>query len=756
MKKTGKSHAAALLAVALVALTLGTAPAGAQQTAAGAAPIKRQATAVRLDTLPVFDGNVLGDPAWAAVQATEGFTQIIPYEGAEASERTDVRIAYTADTLYIGVICYDREASAITIMEGRRDSDLNTTDSFRVLLDTYNDRQNGFIFGTSPAGQEYDGQLASEGAGSGRGVGIVGVGQQAGSGGGFNLNWDGAWEVKTQVSEIGWSAEFAIPFRTLRYPSGDVQTWGINFQRDIRRRREVAFWSPLPRQFNLYRVSLAGQLTGMRVPPQRNLKVTPYVLGQGSHRTAERLNKGRGDVGGDLKYSITPSMTLDATYNTDFAQVEVDDEQVNLDRFALFYPEKRPFFLENAGLFSIGQAGQTEAFFSRRIGISPGGSPVSIVGGARLQGNMSGTNIGVLNMQTESADTTQPANNFLVARVRRDFPARRSNVGMMFANRQGTGKFAGDDNWQRTVATDGRVGIGQKGTISGYAISLFTPQVTEKEYAYSGTAAYDTQAVRMSLAYTEVTPSFAPQVGFVQRAGFRRVNASVFTTFRPDPKNRFKFLELRPHASHFTFWDYNTGLTQSQYTHIDNHWDFTTNDEIHSGMNITSERVTRPFEIFPGVIVPNGLYDHSEAQFAFWTSDGRPVSLRLDFVKGGYFGGKRQQYGPSVNIRGGDKLTSAISLSRNDIDLPVGAFVTNVVRTRLSYSFTPRLFLQALLQYNDRADLWSSNLRFAVLSQANTGLFVVYNDVQGLDDFVPRGSGRSLTIKYSRMFDLLN
>ena len=289
-----------------------------------------------------------------------------------------MRIGFTTDTLYIAVVCYDRTPSAIIASEARRDAPLDDSDSVRIILDTFHDQQNGFVFGTNPNALEYDGQVTNEGQGGS----IVLGGAQAGSGGGFNLNWDASWTVRTSVTDIGWSAEFAIPFRTLRYPAGDAQPWGINVQRTIRRRNEVAYWSPLPRQFTLFRLSQAGTVTGLTIPGQRNLKLTPYALGRSAHagRTSG-ASTSSGDVGGDLKYSLTPSMTLDATVNTDFAQVEVDEFQINLDRFNLFYPEKRPFFLENAGLFAVGSPAEVELFFSRRIGIGDDGEVIPIVGG---------------------------------------------------------------------------------------------------------------------------------------------------------------------------------------------------------------------------------------------------------------------------------------------------------------------------------------------------------------------------------------
>ena len=270
-------------------------------------------TAVRLDEAPVIDGEVLADPAWQSVAAATGFWQTTPDEGQPASERTEVRIAFDAETLYVGVVCYDLEPDKIIATDSRRDASLSETDSFQIILDTFLDRQNGFVFGTNPAGIEYDGQVTGEGSG---GFGT--------SGGEFNRNWDAAWEVEAQVSAIGWSAEMAIPFRTLRFGKGDVQTWGLNLQRNLRRRNETSFWAPLPRQFDLFRLSLAGTVEGVEVPDQRNFKLVPYVLFEG-RESVDGNQESDEEVGFDLKYSITPSLTLDATYNTDFAQVEVDE-----------------------------------------------------------------------------------------------------------------------------------------------------------------------------------------------------------------------------------------------------------------------------------------------------------------------------------------------------------------------------------------------------------------------------------------------
>ncbi len=702
-------------------------------------------TAFLVEEAPLLDGEVLTDPVWAVADPARDFWQTRPDEGLPATERTEVRVVYTRDTLFFGIVCYDADPSGIIVSDSRRDSPLDDTDSFRLILDTYRDQQNGFVFGTNPAAVEYDGQLTAEGQGGGFGGGR----QRGGSGGGFNVNWDSSWEVRTKVGDFGWSIEFAIPFRTLRYPSNDRQVWGVNYQRNIRRRNEVAFWSPLSRQFNLFRLSSAGSIDGLEIPSQENFKVIPYALGTVRKRGDQDTNY-LGDAGLDVKYSLTPSLTLDATYNTDFAQVEVDEQQINLDRFNLFFPEKRPFFLENAGVFSVGDSGEAELFFSRRIGIGPGGRPIPILGGARVSGKLARTNIGFLNMQTESLGDIAESNNFTVARVSRELP-NRSSIGAIFVNRQGGG--AGQD-YNRTYGFDGRLGIGEFTEISGFFAGSSTPGLRDDDLAFKIGAEYNAAAWQFSGNYTQLGSNFNPEVGFLAReGGYRKPDFLIFHRYRPDFGG---FYEIRPHVSYRGYWTLD-GFQQTGFLHVDSHWEWRNGYEVHTGINFTREGVLEPFEIFPDVQVPKGTYDHKEGQIVANTNEADWLSFRFRTNFGGFFGGDRVAMTPGMRLRFGETFNMDLSWTRNDIDLPVGAFETNLARWRVSYSFSPRVFVQALVQYNDRSDIWSTNLRFAWLQSANTGLFVVYNDTRGLADFdrtvLP---DRSLIIKYNRLFDLLD
>ncbi|MDA1094855.1 MAG: DUF5916 domain-containing protein [Acidobacteria bacterium] len=715
--------------------------------------------AVSVARSPVMDGVVLGDAAWEGADPTGPFWQTRPNEGEASSERTEVRVVFTQTTLYVGVVCYDAAADGVTIADSRRDASLDDGDSIQIILDTFLDQRSGFVFGTSPAGQEYDGQVVNAGEGRlGRSTTT-----SSGSGAGFNGNWDGVWEVRTTVSEAGWSAEFSIPFRTLNYPTGEAQTWGLNIQRNIRRRNEIAYWAPLPRQYNLLRLSLAGQLTGIRVLPaaDRGLKVVPYVTGDLRHSDIRERTTGLGDVGVDAKYAISPSLTLDVTYNTDFAQVEVDRQQINLDRFNLFFPEKRPFFLENAGVFSVSSVrqvagdnpAQTELFFSRRIGIDASGREIPILGGARVSGKVSdNVSIGLLNMQTEAAGSATPANNFSVARVARDLP-NSSQIGVLFVNRQATGALAGSDDFNRTFAVDGRVGLGQNGQVAGFLAKTSTPGLTSDDHAYNLAWDYNSERWRFTLGYVEVADDFNPEVGFLRRGGqgFRNVDSGF--SFIARPKNFLKLQQIRPHATFNRFWLFD-GFEQSSFLHLDNDLEFNDSSLIKTAWNVTAEGVVQAFEIADGVVVPAGSYEHHETEIVYQSNRGAPVSLEMRTTVGGFFGGHRTTWGPALNIRTGDSLNASLQWSRNDVDLPGGHFIANLTSAQVAYNFTPRRFVQALLQYNDSADLWSANLRLGLLGQANTGLFLVYNDTRGLHDTLPSGGGRSLILKFSRLLNL--
>jgi hypothetical protein len=697
---------------------------------------------------PIVDGEVLNEPLWEQVYTIRDLKQIKPDYGAPASEKTAIKIAYTSKTLYVAVVCFDTSPEKIVVSDSRRDADLNDDDSFLFIIDTYNDQQNGFLFGTNADGMEYDAQIDNEGEGN-----FSANRQQGGVVGGTNINWDASWEVKTKKGDFGWSAEFAIPLRSIRFNGGNNKTWGVNFQRNISKRSETAYWANLPLGFDIKRLSLAGKMHGLNLKSPKNLKIIPYGLVQSIQNNHPPKNTtGNTAVGGDIKYSLTPGLTLDMTYNTDFAQVEVDEQQVNLDRFNLFFPEKRPFFLENAGQFSVGSPGEVDLFFSRRIGIGSGGSLVPIIGGSRVSGKIGQTNIGLLSMFTDEIPDETGAiellkNNYSVARINHDFAAQRSSLGGIMVSRSGLNDPL---DYNRVVAVDGKLGIGKKAQLSGYLSQSSTPGIETDAHAFNFLAVYNWNGWNLRAGYTEVGEGFNPEVGFLLRSAFKKPEFLIFKQWRP--KNTGKLLEVRPHISYRGYWNFQN-TQETGFLHVDNHWVWESGFEIHTGINFTRETVLSAFPI-SNVTVPTGAYNHQEFQFVLMSNANRKFYYQTRTLIGGYFGGNRISSTNRATFRLGDKFNTEGVFNYNRLQLPEGDANVLISGLRLAYSFTPRMFLQSLVQYNNVSNITSVNARFGWLRNANTGLFVVLNIIKDTDYFDALNN-QSITIKYSHQFDLL-
>ena len=731
------------LAVALLFVAAARPVAQAQMiTQTGSAGRSGRATIVV--TPPVIDGR-LDDDAWRNATVFTDFVQREPVEGNPISERTEVRIVTDGQALYVAAWLYDREASLIVPSEKIRDVTLTNSDYFAFILDTYHDKQNGFLFGTTPSGVEHDAQVIREGEGGG----VFSAGQnraQAGSMGGINLNWDASWTVKTSQDGEGWYAEFRIPFSTIRYGGGASQTWGFNIMRGIRRRNEEAFWSRVSRQFSITRLSQAGTLEELAVPSQRIATLTPYVLGNSGRNFATQSNyKTTGEFGADAKYGITPSLTLDLTYNTDFAQVEVDEQRTNLTRFPLFFPEKRPFFLENAGVFAAGTPQAVDLFFTRRIGIDSLGQPVPILGGGRLTGRIGGLTIGALQMVTGEQNGVE-GNSYTVLRALREISAR-SRVGVMAVQRQRVGD-AGDHN--RVVGVDGRLGLGQDWTADAWAGHSETPGRVGDANSWSGRLAYQTRDWNHSVRVLQVGDSFNPEVGFMSRpAGYRFDEMMVMRFVRSPTWKRVR--QWNPHISLRRYVG-TDGFLQSSWAHVDlTEVEFNGGGRFGPDINIYSEGLQVPFEISPGVILPPGQYKFSLPGLDWGSDPSDALSFLARIEVGQFYSGHKQGGNVTITARKGAAFSSALTLDHQDVELPEGDFVRDLIGVKLAYFFTPRIFLQSLTQYNNQAEIFTANVRFGWLSTANTGLFIVLNDGEQAESFTQWNTplARSLTVKYS-------
>lgn len=690
--------------------------------------------ALRITEPITMDGR-LDEPAWEHAEPATHFTQWEPEPGMPASEETEVRFLYDDENLYVGARAFDSDPAHLMINELRKDFGANETDLIGIVLDTLHDRQTGFFFATNPAGARRDLQVARDG-------------DQ------INQDWDGVWDVRTTVDEQGWIAEFVIPFKTLRFTNARRQEWGLNVLRRIRRRNEDTDWAPIPRRYRINRVSLAGTLTGLEgIRQGRNLKIKPFVTGgvidvgrSGSRRT-ER------DGGIDVKYGLTPSMTLDLTYRTDFSQVEADQQQVNLTRFNLFFPEKRDFFLENSGLFSVSSGGTQNAaggsgpanlipFFSRRIGLSSSGTPIPIGGGARVTGKVGAYDVGVLTMRTGEQDDLS-SNTFLVGRVRKNFPGN-STVGAMVTSRDSAD--AGDYN--RVYGVDAFLRFFEKLEISSYLLRSETPGRRGRDLSRLFGATWRDNDVTVSGLYEDVQPNFNTELGFIRRRDMSHYSSDL--SWRPRPRNTR------------VIRNFNLALGADQYADVDGRVE---SREQNAGTGIafqngatlnvsavhTFDRLVTPFAIQSTVTVPAGDYRYTRYAVNYNSDRSRAIGGSLSASVGEFWDGDSRTFGGQLDLKPNYHLSLDVNVTRNDVTLPWGNFVTNLVGLRLLYSFTPKAFFNTFLQYNATTNELSSNTRFNVMHRPLSDLYLVYNDRR--DTSRHALVERALIVKFTNMFD---
>jgi hypothetical protein len=722
------------------------------------------ARAVRVDEAVALDG-VLSESFWDDINPATDFTQRDPEEGEESSERTEVRFAFDNDFLYIGILCFDSEPDLIVTTQNRRDGELRNTDSVQILLDTFGDGQLAVIFGTTPTGIEFDAQVSKAGQSRGgggppRSGGGGGGGAQRGGAASMNLNWDAVWNVESQITDRGWESEMRIPFSTLRYRPGSDLVWGLNITRNIRRHNEDAYWAPISRAFRFSQLELAGSLVGIEAESRRSLQLLPYVLGSGAkeYNTAEGTDWDL-NVGIDLKYTVTPTVTLDVTVNTDFAQVEVDDEQVNLTRFDLFFPEKRPFFLENSGMFEFGSPREVELFFARRIGLDEDRNPVPINAGVRLSGKVGNYQVGLLDMQTRQVDDRAPANNYAVVRMSRELP-NRSSIGVIAVNRNATSSvagFPGLENNNLAFGADANFGIGQYANVFNYISKTSTPGISGGEVAGASSFSFDDATNQFSAGYLQVGENFNPEVGFVRRTGLRKPSVGYRRRFFFDNNKWIRSIE--PHTSINQWFSIDDNEKESDFQHFH----FTTRQpgggQLGVAFNRNFERLDEPFEISPGVIIPVGAYRYEELAFSYQSDPSRMLFVRLNYAFGNFYDGDFVNYTAGLGYRPNAKISLIGTYDKNKIKMPHGDFDTELIGMRFNWSFTPKSYLQAFSQYNSVTREVGHNIRFALLSTSSSGLFVVYNTAHATYTFNdPHGVDRrrlsqALIIKYSRLME---
>jgi hypothetical protein len=675
--------------------------------------------AAQAEAPPRVDG-LLDEPAWATAPVSSGFRQRDPGDGDPATEATEVRVLYDGDTLYVGIAARDREPGKVIgrilerdkIMEQGLDNAARFTgdDVVAFTLDPFHDHRNAFFFATNPNGAEFDALVTDESPT-------------------LNLEWRGIWRVAATRTKNGWSAEFAIPFRTLRYPRDSAEAvWGFDVERIVRRKNEDTLWSAWSRaEGGLNRVSRAGHLEGLRDLPRTawNVELKPFGLAgvaQQRDESGRAPASGEWRAGADAKWEVRPGLVLDATVRPDFAQVEADDQIVNLTRFEVFFPEKRDFFLENAGIFDFGTRGSFETppflmFFSRRIGIG-GDAEVPVLGGLRLSGRVGRQTVGLLDVLSGDSPA-EPRTNFGVLRVKRDV-GQRSYVGAMLTDRR--------------TSVGSRTDFGADASLwatSRLNLQGFTARTTRSDgaadWAVRGAAEYQADPVYLYGEYLQIGKDAETGIGFVTRTDTKRVSGKAQFTLRP----------RIPGVRSIALYAGGKNLTRMNGAPQDGNWFPGVSVQLNSGegLSVTHVRgyvdLDYGFDLAGRIPIAPGHYDLRDTVVSAFTSGNRPAAASFSASFQRLWHGDISAMTGALALKGGSHLSLSTSYTRSEVDLPRGGFVAHVGGLRLGWAFSTRLSTQAYLQYNSLENRLVANLRLRFIYRPGSDFYVVFNEESG-------------------------
>ena len=700
--------------------------------------------AVRLMAPLELDGR-LDEAVYTSVPPMSDFIQQEPQEGSAATEKTEVWVFFDSDRVYVSFRSWESDPAQMVANEMRRDNfGVFRNANVAFVLDTFYDRRNGVEFIVNPLGGRMDGQITDERL--------------------YNGDWNPVWDVEVGRFDGGWTVEAAVPFKSLRYRSGPVQVWGFNARRVSVWKNEHSFLMPVPSAMGgsgIFQLSRAATLVGLEVPPRsRNLDIKPYAitdLTSDGTVTPQVSNDLGGDVGLDVKYGVTPNLVADLTVNTDFAQVEADEQQVNLTRFSLFFPEKREFFLENRGTFAFGGArgvgaggGGTDVpvlFYSREIGLDRGQAVPMDVGG-RLTGRIGRFSLGVMTIQTgDVPDIGAQRTNFTVARIRRDI-LRRSNVGALFTGRSVSKTGAGSSE---TYGVDGVFSFYDNLHINTYWSKTSTPGLAGDDVSYRGQLDYNGDRYGVQAERLVVGGDFKPEVGFLRRDDFDR----RFGSFRFSPRpERFDAVRKFTFQGQIAYVQDRAGVLETRQNQAQFGIELENSDRLEVTHTRSYELLDQPFPIAPGVTIPVGGYTFQDTQASFTLGQQRVLAGSVSLQHGTFFSGNKTTVGFN---RGRLELTPQLSVepgvSHNRVDLPEGRFTTNLVTARTTYTVTPLMFVSALLQYSSSSHALSTNVRLRWEYQPGSELFVVYNEQRDTlaPNRFPELANRAFIVKINRL-----
>ena len=661
----------------------------------------------------VFDESV-----WQNVEPIRQLYQIQPDQGKPATEQSEVRILYDDKKLYFGFIFFDSEMDKIVANDMRRDSPgLRSNDYGFLLLDTYNDRRNAVFFRFTPVGGIEDTAVSN-------------------SGGSLNHSWDIVWECRCRINEDHWTVEIAIPFSQLRFEQSDVMNWGVNFGREIARKQEIAAWNEAPKTYGglaKYRTAYFGTLEGLEgITPSRHLELLPYVLPGAGYGSSTEETEGVFETGVDLKYGVTPNLTADLTVNTDFAQVEADQEQVNLTRFSLFFPEQRPFFLEGASIFDVGiprpsfrRPPPLLLFYSRRIGLA-GGRAIPILGGGKMTGKIGPYGIGVLNVFTDKYEKdvpgvspenifSEPRTNYSVARVNRDI-LKGSTVGGIFINKQDT------DAYNRTAGLDFSYRPTREINIQGLWSRTFEADVLGNSNAFFIGGDWRTNLFRLDGSYTDIGEDFNPEVGYIQRRDIRRFRGDA--SYTPWP-GKFGIREIQIGPEIDLVLTQENELETQEIT-FDTRFEFETGEDLGFQVKNTTENLDRNFRI-QGVNIPTDDYNFTSFQTSIRTSSSRMIAARMQVEFGEFYHGTRRGFLIDAIARPTARLSIEPFIEFNRITLPDEEFDANAFGGRIGYSFSTTLFTKLFTQWSTDRDVFSANFLVNYIYRPGSDFYLVFD-----------------------------
>ena len=687
-------------------------------------PMEYRAEAYRTYQSIEIDGE-FNEEDW---QNAKSITRLIQYEPAEGeliSQPTEIRILYDAKEIYFGFTCFDSDMSKMVANEMRRDGSgrdgLRENDHVSILLDTYNDRRNGFYFRVNPLGAKED-------------IALINSGESR------NQAWDAIWTCRTKINDDHWTAEIGIPFSQLRFSKSDEMTWGLNLGRSLMRNQEDATWAPLSKAhgfFARYRTDVIGNLIGLKgITPSRNLELLPYILPGVNRIEEEEKTDGVFDIGLDLKYGITSNLTADVTFNTDFAQVEADQEQVNLTRFSLFFPEKRPFFLEGAGLFDFGiprtsfrRPPPLLLFYSRRIGLEEGRA-IPIINGGKITGKAGPYGIGMLNVFTNKyLDETDPDDiidvsrtNYSVLRLTRDIFSG-SRIGLIGINKQDT------DTYNRASGFDFTYRPTDSLDMRGLWARTFEPDASGQNNALYLGGTWRNRDLRLEGLYMDIDENFNPEVGFIQRDGIRRINAQM----RYSPRlGKFGVRQIYT-GPEFDFILNQDNQLETQEITLTNYFRFESGAYIGFLPKRTTEHLDEDFEIRDGIIIPPGEYSFTEMMIRGSTDDTKALTGQYSVNFGNFYNGSKWGFTLDAGFKPNGRLNVQPIFQFNRVTLPQDAFNASIFGARVGYSFSTTLFAKIFAQWSSDDDIFATNVLLNYIYRPGSDFYLVFNQIFDTD-----------------------